>query len=71
MRDRARPQAAPIDDGRLVDDVDAGELYGLAGYLERAAFEVQLVLGELWEAAALPTQPWDTCCRAASRGASR
>jgi hypothetical protein len=30
VRDRARPQAAPIDDGRLVDDVDAGELYGLA-----------------------------------------
>ena len=25
---------------------------------EKAAFEVQLVLGELWEAAALPTQPW-------------
>jgi benzaldehyde dehydrogenase (NAD) len=24
----------------------------------KAAFEVQLVLGELWEAAALPTQPW-------------
>lgn len=25
----------------------------------KAAFEVQLGLGELWEAAALPTQPWD------------
>jgi benzaldehyde dehydrogenase (NAD) len=24
----------------------------------KAGFEVQLVLGELWEAAALPTQPW-------------
>jgi benzaldehyde dehydrogenase (NAD) len=24
----------------------------------KAAFEVALVLGELWEAAALPTQPW-------------
>ena len=24
----------------------------------KAAFEVELVLGELWEAAALPTQPW-------------
>jgi benzaldehyde dehydrogenase (NAD) len=24
----------------------------------KAAFEIQLVLGELWEAAALPTQPW-------------
>jgi benzaldehyde dehydrogenase (NAD) len=24
----------------------------------KAAFEVDLVLGELWEAAALPTQPW-------------
>ena len=24
----------------------------------KAAFEVGLVLGELWEAAALPTQPW-------------
>ncbi len=24
----------------------------------KAAFEVNLVLGELWEAAALPTQPW-------------
>ena len=24
----------------------------------KAVFEVQLVLGELWEAAALPTQPW-------------
>jgi benzaldehyde dehydrogenase (NAD) len=24
----------------------------------KAAFEVSLVLGELWEAAALPTQPW-------------
>src|SRR4029077_7257876 len=24
----------------------------------KAGFEVELVLGELWEAAALPTQPW-------------
>lgn len=29
----------------------------------KAAFEVDLVLGELWEAAALPTQP----CRRSSR----
>ncbi|HMH94227.1 MAG TPA: benzaldehyde dehydrogenase [Streptosporangiaceae bacterium] len=34
----------------------------------KAAFEVQLVLGELWEAAALPTQPWGHLLAASEPG---
>jgi len=34
----------------------------------KAAFEVQLVLGELWEAAALPTQPWGQLLPASEPG---
>ncbi len=34
----------------------------------KAAFEVQLVLGELWEAAALPTQPWGALLPASEPG---
>ena len=34
----------------------------------KAAFEVQLVLGELWEAAALPTQPWGNLLPASEPG---
>ncbi|HEX4224875.1 MAG TPA: benzaldehyde dehydrogenase, partial [Pseudonocardiaceae bacterium] len=34
----------------------------------KAAFEVDLVLGELWEAAALPTQPWGQLLPASEPG---
>ena len=34
----------------------------------KAAFEVQLVLGELWEAASLPTQPWGQLLPASEPG---
>jgi benzaldehyde dehydrogenase (NAD) len=34
----------------------------------KAAFEVDLVLGELWEAAALPTQPWGLLLPASEAG---
>jgi benzaldehyde dehydrogenase (NAD) len=71
MGRRARPQRAALirRAARILEDNRAeferwlvregGAIPG------KAAFEVELVLGELWEAAALPPSPGGTCCRPA------
>jgi benzaldehyde dehydrogenase (NAD) len=57
---RAGGAAAPGRPSGRGQQGRVGDLAGTGGRAVpgKAAFEVQLVLGELWEAAALPTQPW-------------